>query len=412
VTGRANAAKMVGVATTGSVIDLRDRPADDEARVRALEDLGVLDAGPEERFDRITRLAQQVFGVATASVNLIDRDRQYVKSSHGGALLDGPRTDAICDHTIRTPDTLVVEDAAADARFAQSKFVTGPSRIRFYAGHPLEAPGGHRIGTLCLADDQPRRFGARERMLLRELARWVQYELTRSAELDQAAEVQRRLLPRRSPEIPGYEIAGACLPSRGVGGDFLDWYGSPDGQLTVTLGDVMGKGMAAAIIMATVRAALRSTGRSAGPAAAVSEAAATLQEDLEETGTLVTLCHARLSPDEGVMRYTDAGHGLMLLLRADGAVRRPTGGGFPLGVSPDETWTERQVELRPGDVVLAFSDGLLDLYDGTLSALDRVVEEVGRCSSAQEVVDRLTALARRAGLLDDDVTVLAIRRSG
>jgi serine phosphatase RsbU (regulator of sigma subunit) len=399
------------VEANGPVIDLRDRPTDDDARVRALEDLGVLDAGPEERFDRITRLAQLLFGVATASVNLIDRDRQYIKSTHGVALLEGPRAEAICDHTIRTPDTLVLEDAAADVRFADNPFVTGRSNIRFYAGHPLEAPGGHRIGTLCLVDDQPRHFGLRERMLLRELAGWVQQELTRSAELDQAAEVQRRLLPRRSPEVPGYEVAGACLPSRGVGGDFLDWYGSPDGHLTVTLGDVMGKGMAAAIIMATVRAALRSTGRSAGPAAAVTEAAATLQEDLEETGTLVTLCHARLSPEEGVLRYADAGHGLMLLVRAHGGVRRPTGGGFPLGISADDRWTEQQVELRPGDVVVAFSDGLLDLYDGTLSALDRVVDVVGQCGCAQEVVDRLTALARRTDLLEDDVTVLVIRRS-
>jgi len=400
------------VAANGPVIDLRDRGTDaDDARVRALEDLGVLDTGPEERFDRVTRLAQHLFGVASASVNLLDKDRQYIKSSHGVRLLDGPRAEAICDHTIRSPDTLVIEDVAADERFATQPFLTGQPRIRFYAGHPLEAPGGHRIGTLCLTDDQPRRFGPREQSMLRELAGWVQNELTRTAELEQAAEVQRRLLPRRSPEITGYEVAGACLPSRGVGGDFLDWYCTPDDQLTVTLGDVMGKGMAAAIIMATVRAALRSTARSPGPAAAVADAAATLQEDLEETGTLVTLCHARLSPREGLLRYTDAGHGLVLLVRADGSVRRPTGGGFPLGVSADERWPEGRVLMEAGDVVVAFSDGLLDLHDGTLAALDRIVEVVRTCCSAQEVVDRLTDLTRGVGLLDDDVTVLAIRRS-
>jgi serine phosphatase RsbU (regulator of sigma subunit) len=206
-------------------------------------------------------------------------------------------------------------------------------------------------------------------------------------------------------------VAGACLPSRGVGGDFLDWYCSPDDELTVTLGDVMGKGIAAAIIMATVRAALRSTAGSPGPGAAVTEAAATLQEDLEETGTLVTLCHARLSPGSGTLRYTDAGHGLILLLRADGTVRRPTGGGLPLGISDEERWPEGRVVMDPGDLVVAFSDGLLDVFDGTLAALDRVIEVVGGCRSAQEAVDRLTALARGTGLLDDDVTVLAIRRS-
>jgi hypothetical protein len=392
--------------------DVQSRIApNDIARVRALEDLGVLDTGPEERFDRITRLAQHLFGVASASVNLLDKDRQYIKSVHGRPLIDGPRVEAICDYTIRTADTLVVEDVTADERFAAYTAVTGAPHVRFYAGHPLEAPGGHRIGTLCLTDERPRRFGPREQTLLRELAEWVQNELTRSAELEQAAEVQRRLLPRHSPQIPGYEVAGACLPSRGVGGDFFDWYCTPDDELAVTLGDVMGKGLAAAIIMATVRAAMRSTARAPGPAAAVAEAAATLQEDLEETGTLVTLCHAWLSPGEGMLRYADAGHGLMLLVRADGSTRRPTGGGLPVGITADERWDDGGVVMRPGDTVVAFSDGLLDLYDGTLAALDRIVEVVSECGGAQEVVDRLTAMTRGAGLLDDDVTVLTIRRS-
>jgi GAF domain-containing protein len=172
-------------------------------------------------------LPQHSFGVASASVNLLDKDRQYIKSVHGRPLIDGPRAEAICDYTIRTADTLVIEDVTADERFAAYPAVTGAPHVRFYAGHPLEAPGGHRIGTLCLTDERPRHFGPREQTLLRELAEWVQNELTRSAELEQAAEVQRRLLPRQSPQIPGYQVAGACLPSRGVGGDFLDWYCTP-----------------------------------------------------------------------------------------------------------------------------------------------------------------------------------------
>jgi hypothetical protein len=400
----------VGTEAT-TVIDLRDHGTDDDARVRALEDLGVLDHGAEERLDRVTRLAQHVFGVASASVNLIDKDRQHIRSIHGRPLLDGPRADAICDLTIRGADTLVISDLTTDARVAANPLVTGDPHLRFYAGHPLEAPGGHRVGTLCLTDDQPRQFGPKEQALLRELAGWVQHELTRSAELDQAAEVQRRLLPRRSPIIPGYEVAGVCVPSRGVGGDFLDWYCAAGDELSITVGDVMGKGIAAAIIMATVRAAMRSTASCPGPAEAVGSAAATLQQDLEETGTLVTLCHARLSPDTGLLRYTDAGHGLMLLVRADGSVRRPHGGGLPLGIFTSEQWVEGRVHLGPGDVVLAFSDGLLDLYDGTLAALDPLVAAVAQCTSAQQVVDRFAALTRRAGPLDDDVTVVAVRRS-
>lgn len=386
-------------------------PVDEPARLRALEMLDVLHKGSEERFDRITRMAQQLFGVSAAAVTLVTRDVQVHKSQHGPmALGDGPRDAAFCDHTIRDSRTLVVEDATEDPRFATNPAVVGAPHIRFYAGHPLEGPGGHRVGALCLVDDRPRHFTESEQALLAELASWVQRELDRTAELDSAARVQRALLPRGVPEVPGYEVAGMCLPAGSVGGDFFDWYRSPDGELVLTLADVMGKGLPASIIMATVRAVMRSTTRDGDPGHAVTEAAASLHEDLERTGRLVTLCHARLDPDRHELRYADAGHGLMLLVRADGSAHRPPSGGLPLGVLADQTWSEEVVQLEPGDTALAFSDGLLDLYDGTLASLEQVAEVVRDCVDAPHVVDRFTVLARRLGVRVDDVTVIAIRR--
>ena len=387
-------------------------PAVDEAaRLRALEMLDVLYKGPEERFDRITRMAQQVFGVSAAAVTLVTDKVQVHKSQHGPmALGDGPREAAFCDHTIRDAQTFVVEDATVDERFASNPSVVGSPHIRFYAGHPLQGAGGHRVGALCLVDERPRRFSAEEQALLAELASWVQRELDRTAELDSAARVQTALLPRAVPQVPGYEIAGMCLPAGSVGGDFYDWYRSPDGQLVLTLADVMGKGLAASIIMATVRAVMRSTARDGDPGHAVTEAAATLHDDLDRTGRLVTLCHAQLDPERNELRYADAGHGLMLLVRADGTAHRPVAGGLPLGVLADQTWDEAVVHLEPGDTALAFSDGLLDLYDGTLDSLEQIAEVVRDCVDATHVVDRFTVLARRLGVRVDDVTVVAVRR--
>jgi hypothetical protein len=396
----------------GTAAPPRPHAGEDDARLRALEDLDVLDTGPERRFDRITRLAQRVFGVANASITLIDRDRQHVKSQHAHGLTfgDGPRTEAFCDHTIRRPDTLVVEDATADERFADNALVVGGSHLRFYAGHPLEAPGGQRVGALCLLDDHPRRLAAPERELLEELAGWVEEELANSIELEHAAEAQRALLPRTSPQLTGHEVAGMCLPSRAVGGDFYDWEELPDGDLGLTVADVMGKGFAAALTTASVRAVLRSAARTAGPAHALREVAATLHDDLERTSTLVTVWHGRLSPRTGVLRYTDAGHGLMVVVRADGSVSRPSSGGLPLGVFADGEWAEESVQLQPGDSVLVFSDGLLDLYDGTLSSLDRVVAAVQDGVDVRHVTDRFAVLSRRIGVRDD-VTAVAIRRT-
>jgi hypothetical protein len=380
-------------------------------RLLDLAALDVLGRGPEERFDRITRMAQQLFGVSAAAVTLVTDAVQVHKSQAGPMLLsDGRREHAFCDVTIRRPETLVVEDATKDERFADNPSVIGEPGIRFYAGHPMTGPGGHRVGALCLVDDRPRHFGAEEQALLAELAGWVQRELDRSTELESAARVQAALLPLGTPDIAGYEVAGMCLPSGSVGGDFFDWHPAPDGQLVLTLADVMGKGLPAAIVTAMVRAVMRSTARDAGPAEAVREAAATLHEDLERTGRLVTMCHAKLDAVDHQVRFADAGHGLMLLVRADGSFARPAAGGLPLGVLADEEWPEGVVDLAPGDTVVAFSDGLLDLFDGTTDSLPQIAAAVWDCVDAAHVVDRFTVLARRVGIRTDDVTLVAIRR--
>jgi Stage II sporulation protein E (SpoIIE)/GAF domain len=385
-------------------------PEDELVRVRAVEDLGLLGVGPEERFDRITRLARQVFGVQSAAVTLVDGTTQYHKAQDGRHLADGPRETAFCDHTIRNAGALVVEDAVDDVRFADFPSVTS-GQIGFYAGHPLEAPDGHRVGALCLVDDRPRHFSEDNRSLLAELASWAQRELDRAEEMDRAAEMQRALLPQSTPDLPGYDIAGVCLQSGAVGGDFFDWHPTADGEVVLTLGDVMGKGLQAAIMMATVRAVMRSASRRARPAAAVAEAAEGLHDDLWRTDTLVTLCHARLRPADGLVRFTDAGHGLMLLVQADGTVHRPQRGGMPLGWPYDQEWPERALRLAPGDMIVAFSDGLLELYDGTLTALDEVAGVVGAAATSDEVVSHFARLAGALAVLPDDVTIVAIRRT-
>jgi hypothetical protein len=390
-------------------VEARARAAGGEPdRLRAVGELEPLSGRRRARVDELTRLARRVFGVTSAAVTLVDEDTQHVLASAGIAVQDVPREVSFCARTVGV-GTHVVEDAAADAGYAGNPLVTGEPHVRFYAGRALEAPGGQRLGALCLVDEHPRTFSATDEALLDEMAAWVQDELTRSAELEHAAAVQRSLLPSRPPRLPGWDVAGFCQPSGSVGGDLLDWYRTPDGGLAVTLGDVMGKGLPAAILMATVRGVMRLAGRQAAPAEAVRQAAETLHEDLESSGTLVTLCHAALGADGG-LRFCDAGHGLMVLVRADGSVHRPPPGGLPLGVVPGERWAETELTVQPGDTVLAFSDGLLDLHGGSLDALDDVVAAASGAGSAAEVVERFRRRVREAGDLPDDVTVVAIRR--
>ncbi len=166
-------------------------PAEEARRLQVLIDLDLLDSPPDERFDRITRLAARLFDVPTALVSLVDAERQWFKSRVGMDLAETPRSASFCAHAIRQEDVMVVVDACADARFADSPMVRGDAGIRFYAGSPIAIGDGTRIGTLCIIDRVPREFGEQERILLRDLAGIVANEVG-ALELKAAAERERR----------------------------------------------------------------------------------------------------------------------------------------------------------------------------------------------------------------------------
>jgi hypothetical protein len=387
-----------------------DSTTDEDARVAALSALDLLDTAPEERFDRVTRLCTRLFGVSMAAVTLVDRRRTWVKSGVGMPRDVFPREESFCNVAVQHDGQTVVPDAREDPRFAQLELVTGPEQLRFYAGAPLRAPSGERVGVLCLYDPEPKRLSPAEQALLDELAAWVQDALVEDEEMDRAAEVQRDLLPDRPGEIPGYQLVGTCVTSRHVGGDLYDWY-DMGGGTALTVADVMGKGLGAAIVMASLRSVLRAATRYRGVQAAVLTASEALQSDFERSGTFATLFHAVLEPDTGSLHYVDAGHGLALLVRADGSTTRTSTSGLPVGVLPDQRWAVHDLVLAPGDTLVVYSDGLLDLH-ADRAALDRqVLEAVQTGGSVAGVLEHLTWAVRRIKQ-PDDVTVVVLRREG
>ncbi|WP_230404053.1 PAS domain S-box protein [Undibacterium curvum] len=137
----------------------------------------MLDTQPEERFDRLTRLARQLFQCKIVLISLVDTNRQWLKSKQGLDVCETPRDISFCGHTILSSDLLVVGDAKKDPRFADNPLVLHAPFIRFYAGAPLHAPNGQRLGSLCLIDDQPRELSAHEEKILLELAACVEHEI-------------------------------------------------------------------------------------------------------------------------------------------------------------------------------------------------------------------------------------------
>src|SRR3954453_17585749 len=165
-------------------------PVDDAERLEALHALDLLDTPPEERFDRITRVLTLVLRVPMAYISLVDSDRQWFKSSCGLDTIQTPRAVSFCGHAILSDQPMVVADAAEDERFRDNPLVTGEPHIRFYAGQPLTGPGGHKVGTLCIADRRPRTLREAEVKMLLEPARLVERELS----LVEMAHLQRDLI--------------------------------------------------------------------------------------------------------------------------------------------------------------------------------------------------------------------------
>jgi serine phosphatase RsbU (regulator of sigma subunit) len=238
------------------------------------------------------------------------------------------------------------------------------------------------------------------------------------AELVRAAAIQAELLPRGTSSLEGYQLAARCVPAREVGGDFYDWEQSEHGWLTLSLGDVMGKGMPAALLMATVRAALRTVAPANPPAEAVGLTARALADDLDRSGSYLTLFHARLDVRAGHLTFVDAGHGHVFVVRGrrDGA---PTSvdelgpRGLPLGIPFGEEYEEGSVQLRDGDALVLYSDGLTDARPD--EAIDRhaLAELLAGAGDAETMVERLVgfAVAELVGPPPDDLTVVVLRRA-
>lgn len=233
-------------------------PHDEAERLRQLRALALLDTAPEAIFDTLARLASAVCQTPMALVSLVDEHRQWFKANIGLAgVQQTPRDLAFCAHAILESGCMEVPDALLDARFADNALVTGEPRLRFYAGAPIAAPGGQRIGTLCVLDRQPRRLSVEQRQQLAELAAAASQALAlRDQTLTLALEARSRLEAELSGHVEALNSvldllpAGVSVWSRDLRNEYANhihevWSGRSCTQLLGgTLAEVFGTGLA------------------------------------------------------------------------------------------------------------------------------------------------------------------------
>lgn len=369
----------------------------------------------ESSLDRITSLAATALRVPISAITVLGpTTAHFPAASVTLATQDLPRSEVFCTVTQELGEIVVVEDARLDSRFRHLRAVREQG-IVFYAGFPLFNRHGAVVATLCLLDVRPRTLDEHDLSLMKQLSAWAEEEMVASAEMRLAAEAQAYLLPAGPLHHQRWRLHGMCTPAFAVGGDFYD-YDIADDVATLRLGDVMGKGTPAALMGAGVRAALRGTNAAVTAGVdlgvTVTRTAQSLYPDLERASSFVTLFEAAVDLLEGSLRYVDAGSGMAMVLAADGSYRHLSSQDPPLGVLNDDHWTEHYDRLDPGDRLLVFSDGLLDLVGDGPGWQERVAELARTHPEPEQLFAEVTRLAGTQHALDDVTVTLLIRAAG
>lgn len=299
------------------------------------------------------------------------------------------------------PDTAVVMVSAVDdPELGRAAMEHGA-----YAYH-VKPVGATQLYLLVVNNLRRRSLELEGRSTLRRLEGLVE---ERAEQVRRAARLQTGMLPP-SPNIgEGFELAAHFTAAREISGDFYDWHFGVGGRLTVTLGDVMGKGLPAALMMATARAALRGAAGIEPMEAGMKQAAEVMSAALEVDHAYVTVFQCSFVPKTGELRYVDAGHGHARILRGVGGQELLPERSAPIGIFPDTQYLVGTVTLNPGDTLVVFSDGLLDLRPDLATRDVLLPYEARRAATAQEMVDILADGAPSRELFDD-VTIVALKR--
>jgi phosphoserine phosphatase RsbU/P len=304
---------------------------------------------------------------------------------------------------------------------------------RYLLGVPIEVEAGPR-GLIAVGDKESRRgvgpFFASDRRTLGLFANQAALALENARlhlqalekerlerEMHLAAEIQRQILPKGAPVVPGFELTGWYRPARQVGGDYYDLVPRRDGQIGLVLGDVSGKGMPAALMVSTLHSALRLLLDHIPFGPSLLEQLNRHIVESSAANKFITMMVAELDPHTGVLHYMNAGHNPGILLRGNGAVEQLGAGGLPLGLLPEARYQSRAVTLEPGDLLCIYSDGITEAEspDEEEFGMGRLIDLLRR-ERHQPLAELVNEIPRAVGEFSrglpqgDDQTLVLLRR--
>jgi phosphoserine phosphatase RsbU/P len=335
---------------------------------------------------------------------------------------------SVIDEVVTNGKSVLTSDAQADPRFAGGTVML--QGVRSVLAVPLGV--GANVFGIIYADSplSDARFTEDHLKVLTTLssvaairvenARLTEEQMERERlerEQQVASEIQQRFLPAAAPIVEGYELQGISFPCYEIGGDYYDFIQREDGNMVVALGDVSGKGTAAALLMSSLHAAIHAQADTHDSIVATIQAVNKYLTESIPPNRFVTLFYAELNPELGRLTFLNAGHNPPLIVHAGGTMEQLASGGLPLGIMADAEFREGRTQLHPGDVLVIYSDGVSEAVNpaGEEFGPTRLYEVVARNldASASGIRDRIeSALTKfcQGTPAADDITLVIVKR--
>jgi serine phosphatase RsbU (regulator of sigma subunit)/pSer/pThr/pTyr-binding forkhead associated (FHA) protein len=395
------------------------------ALIRAVHEL----AGPRplgELFSLIMDLSVEAVGASRGVLMTVDNGELVVQAAKG----DGFRISSAVRDKVLSGSSLLVRDARLEQAFAERMSIV-EQQVRSIIAVPLQTET-RVIGLIYL--DSPhfvREFTKEDLNLLTvmtnvaaigiERARLEEVEQAErmlAKEMEQAAVIQRGLLPKQAPVLPGVDLAGYNAPCRTVGGDYYDFIPYDDGRIAILVADVAGKGMPAAMLMSNLQARVQVLFDDPADLAGVTARLNKIINKNCPSNRFITFFAGIFDTKTGDMTYCNAGHNPPLVVRSNGAVEELASTGMILGILPMAKYEQKVCHLEVGDVIVMFSDGVTeacgpDSEDEFGEArLGKILKEFQSCPAqtiCEKVQQRLTEWMGAAPPADDITLVIARR---